>query len=49
MTNSVSRPARRTSSVNTDSAIVERQMLPWQTNMILCILGFPFKYQDFRR
>ena len=29
--------------------MVDLQMLPWQTNMILCILGFPFKYQDFRR
>ena len=38
MANSPSRPARRTSSVNTDSAIVERQMFPWQTNMILIIL-----------
>lgn len=40
MANSASRPARRTSSVNTDSAIVERQMFPWQINSTRCICGF---------
>ena len=25
------------------------EIAPWHTNMILCILGFPLKYQGFRR
>lgn len=26
-----------------------QNVLPWHTNMILCILGLPLIYQDFRR